>query len=87
MYKYTPCSPGDPAAEERTWNDVSSDELLEPPLVVGAPVSSMFCPDIVYSSSMTSSELCKLYVHLSLRTASKRISSLQLKQVRGSGGK
>jgi len=32
--KWTPCSPGDPHAVERTWNDVSSDELLEPPLVL-----------------------------------------------------
>ncbi|CAD6580032.1 MAG: Vacuolar protein sorting-associated protein 4 [Cyphobasidiales sp. Tagirdzhanova-0007] len=34
VVKYTPCSPGDPAAEEKTWNDVTSDELLEPPLVL-----------------------------------------------------
>lgn len=32
--KLTPCSPGDPAAQEKTWADVSSDELLEPPLYV-----------------------------------------------------
>ncbi|KAI5475959.1 hypothetical protein MNV49_000566 [Pseudohyphozyma bogoriensis] len=30
--KLTPCSPGDPAAQEKTWNDVSTDELQEPPL-------------------------------------------------------
>lgn len=30
----TPCSPGDPAAIERTWNDVEPDDLLEPPLVL-----------------------------------------------------
>lgn len=30
--KYTPCSPGDPDAIERSWTDVSSEELLEPPL-------------------------------------------------------
>ncbi|KAG0654761.1 Vacuolar protein sorting-associated protein 4 [Rhodotorula mucilaginosa] len=30
--KLTPCSPGDPAAKELTWNDINSDELLEPPL-------------------------------------------------------
>jgi len=29
---WTPCSPGDPAAEEKSWNDIGSDELLEPPL-------------------------------------------------------
>lgn len=34
--KLTPCSPGDPAAKELTWNDVNSDELLEPPLYVRA---------------------------------------------------
>jgi vacuolar protein-sorting-associated protein 4 len=27
---FTPCSPGDPQAMEKTWEDVSSDELLEP---------------------------------------------------------
>ncbi|PFH48218.1 hypothetical protein AMATHDRAFT_66050 [Amanita thiersii Skay4041] len=30
--KWTPCSPGDPAAIEKTWDDIESDELLEPPL-------------------------------------------------------
>ena len=30
--KWTPCSHGDPAAVEKTWTDVDSDELLEPPL-------------------------------------------------------
>lgn len=34
VVKWTPCSPGDPKAQEKTWNDVSSEELLEPPLVV-----------------------------------------------------
>lgn len=28
--KLTPCSPGAPDAEERAWNDVAADELLEP---------------------------------------------------------
>ncbi|TFK71709.1 AAA-domain-containing protein [Pluteus cervinus] len=32
LTKWTPCSPGDPGAEERTWADIESDELLEPPL-------------------------------------------------------
>nr|XP_019001022.1 vacuolar protein-sorting-associated protein 4 [Kwoniella mangroviensis CBS 8507]OCF64483.1 vacuolar protein-sorting-associated protein 4 [Kwoniella mangroviensis CBS 8507] len=32
--KLTPCSPGDPAAIERTWTDVNSEELLEPLLSV-----------------------------------------------------
>ncbi|KAI0809143.1 AAA-domain-containing protein [Irpex lacteus] len=30
--KWTPCSPGDPAAQEKSWSDIESDELLEPPL-------------------------------------------------------
>ena len=30
--KWTPCSPGDPNAVEKTWQEVESDELLEPPL-------------------------------------------------------
>ena len=30
--KWTPCSPGDPEAEEKTWSDIGSDELLEPTL-------------------------------------------------------
>jgi vacuolar protein-sorting-associated protein 4 len=33
--KWTPCSPGDPEAVERSWSDVESDELLEPPLRMG----------------------------------------------------
>ena len=32
-YDYlTPCSPGDPAAMEMTWNDVQSNNLFEPPV-------------------------------------------------------
>jgi len=30
--KWTPCSPGDPEAVEKTWSDIGSTELLEPPL-------------------------------------------------------
>lgn len=30
--KWTPCSPGDPAAEEKSWTDIESEELQEPPL-------------------------------------------------------
>ena len=30
--KWTPCSPGDPAAVEKTWTDIETDELQEPPL-------------------------------------------------------
>lgn len=32
--KWTPCSPGDPAAEEMTWSNIESDELLEPALKI-----------------------------------------------------
>lgn len=32
--KLTPCSPGDPKAKEMTWNDIGTDDLLEPPLYV-----------------------------------------------------
>jgi vacuolar protein-sorting-associated protein 4 len=28
--KLTPCSPGDPDAEEMTWEKVASEDLLEP---------------------------------------------------------
>jgi len=30
--KWTPCSPGDPAAVEKTWAEIEGDELHEPPL-------------------------------------------------------
>jgi len=30
--KWTPCSPGDPEAEEKTWTDVDGEELQEPGL-------------------------------------------------------
>jgi len=32
VLKWTPCSPGDPDAVEKSWTDVASDELLEPAL-------------------------------------------------------
>jgi vacuolar protein-sorting-associated protein 4 len=32
LTKWTPCSPGDPDAAEKSWSDIGSDELLEPPL-------------------------------------------------------
>ncbi|KAI0668623.1 AAA-domain-containing protein [Trametes maxima] len=32
LKKWTPCSPGDPEAEEKSWTDIESDELQEPPL-------------------------------------------------------
>lgn len=31
---YTPCSPGDAQAQEKSWADVASDELVEPQLVL-----------------------------------------------------
>lgn len=31
-FKWTPCSPGDSQAVEKTWTDVEGDELHEPPL-------------------------------------------------------
>lgn len=40
-HKLTPCSPGDPDAEERAWTDVGSEELLEPPLRVGDFLNSI----------------------------------------------
>lgn len=39
--KWTPCSPGDPDAVEKTWSDVDSDELLEPPLRVADFMKSL----------------------------------------------
>lgn len=32
VIKWTPCSPGDPAAVEKDWSLLEGDELLEPPL-------------------------------------------------------
>lgn len=39
--KLTPCSPGDAGALEKTWADVSSEELLEPALYVPFPLPSI----------------------------------------------
>lgn len=39
--KWTPCSPGDPDAVEKSWSDVESDELLEPPLRIGDFLKSL----------------------------------------------
>ena len=39
--KWTPCSPGDPDAVEKTWSDIESDELLEPPLTIKDFVKSL----------------------------------------------
>jgi vacuolar protein-sorting-associated protein 4 len=41
LTKWTPCSPGDPDAEEKTWDDIGSDELLEPPLKVADFLKSL----------------------------------------------
>lgn len=30
--KWTPCSPGDPETVEKSWTEIESDELVEPPL-------------------------------------------------------
>ncbi|KAF1362589.1 vacuolar protein sorting-associated protein-like protein VPS4 [Lizonia empirigonia] len=32
--KWTPCSPGDPQAQEKSWTELDGDELVEPPLRV-----------------------------------------------------
>lgn len=34
LNKLTPCSPGDPAAIEKSWTDVGTEELQEPPLTL-----------------------------------------------------
>jgi vacuolar protein-sorting-associated protein 4 len=34
LKKLTPCSPGDPAAIEKSWTDVGTEELQEPPLTL-----------------------------------------------------
>lgn len=39
--KWTPCSPGDPEATEKTWSDIESDELMEPPLRINDFLSSL----------------------------------------------
>ncbi|KAJ7020254.1 P-loop containing nucleoside triphosphate hydrolase protein [Mycena alexandri] len=39
--KWTPCSPGDPDAVEKSWTDVDSDELLEPPLKIADFLKSL----------------------------------------------
>lgn len=39
--KWTPCSPGDPDAVEKTWSEIDSDELVEPPLRVADFMKSL----------------------------------------------
>ncbi|KIM39058.1 hypothetical protein M413DRAFT_447414 [Hebeloma cylindrosporum] len=41
LTKWTPCSPGDPDAVEKSWSDIGSDELLEPPLKVADFLKSL----------------------------------------------
>ena len=41
MAKWTPCSPGDPDAVEKSWSDIESDELQEPPLRLADFVKSL----------------------------------------------
>ena len=50
--KWTPCSPGDATAVEKTWNDVSSDELQEPPLVVSSCTSRAGKPWLMCSMQL-----------------------------------
>lgn len=38
---WTPCSPGDPNAVEKTWSDVDSDDLVEPPLKLADFIKSL----------------------------------------------
>jgi vacuolar protein-sorting-associated protein 4 len=39
--KWTPCSPGDSNAVEKTWSDIDSDELVEPPLRLADFIKSL----------------------------------------------
>jgi vacuolar protein-sorting-associated protein 4 len=39
--KWTPCSPGDPEAVEKSWSDLSADELVEPALGMADFVKSI----------------------------------------------
>lgn len=41
VLKWTPCSPGDPEAVEKSWETVEADELLEPPLKVADFMKSL----------------------------------------------
>lgn len=41
IVKWTPCSPGDPDAVEKSWSEVESDELLEPSLTLKDFVKSL----------------------------------------------
>lgn len=39
--KWTPCSPGHPEGVEKSWDSLSSDELVEPPLGMADFVKSV----------------------------------------------
>ncbi|KAH9949484.1 AAA-domain-containing protein [Amylocystis lapponica] len=39
--QWTPCSPGDPEAVEKSWSSIESDELLEPPLRIADFLKSL----------------------------------------------
>ncbi|KAG9310340.1 P-loop containing nucleoside triphosphate hydrolase protein [Chiua virens] len=39
--KWTPCSPGDPDAVEKSWSEIESDELVEPPLKIHDFIKSL----------------------------------------------
>lgn len=39
--KWTPCSPGNPDAVEKSWSEVESDELVEPPLKIQDFIKSL----------------------------------------------
>jgi len=41
LLKWTPCSPGDPDAVEKSWSDIESEELLEPPLKIADFLKSL----------------------------------------------
>ncbi|GLB36734.1 putative AAA ATPase family protein [Lyophyllum shimeji] len=41
LTKWTPCSPGDPDAQEMDWTAIESDELLEPALKIGDFLKSL----------------------------------------------
>jgi len=38
---YTPCSPGDPQAQEMTWMEVPGEKLFEPPVTMGDMMNSL----------------------------------------------
>ena len=61
--KLTPCSPGDPLAIEKSWNEVEATELLEPALTL---------PDFLRALRNTSPTVREEYIkrHLEFTTKS-----------------